>query len=439
MKSVSRRKFVKQSGWLAGGLVAAGPFLRVARANEPAPSEKLRIALIGSGAMGCGDLDCFLGFPEIECVAIADVDESCLAKGVEVCEKRERRRPETVKDFRRVLDRKDVDAVVIATPDHWHALPSVMACQAGKDVYVEKPLATTIDEGRAMLIAAQRHNRVAQMGSQWRSCRHMLEAAEFIKSGKLGKIRLARAWANLDWMPRCSAQPDGTPPAGVDYDFWLGPAPEQKFNPNRFHFNFRWYWDYAGGLMTDWGVHLLNMLFLALPTEQPKSVTSIGTPHLLDDAWETPGTQSVTYEFPSFNLIWEHMAGYATTINNHPWGVAWYGEHGIIMMNDAGWEILPERRNAVLDPEKHKGSGNPRPAHVRNFLDCIKTRQQPVLNLEIGHYLSTLAHLGNLAFRSGAKIQWNGEKERVIGNRTADEWVGRRYRKPWKLDYARRS
>ncbi len=437
MNAIPRRQFLRNSALFVGSAAFAGPLLRAA--GTPGPNDKIRLGVIGAGNMGCGDLDCFLRFDDVECVVIADVDDAMLAKGLAVCEKRGRKKPDTVKDFRRVLERKDVDAVMIATPDHWHALPTVMACQAGKDVYVEKPLATTIDEGRAMVTAAQRHNRIAQMGSQWRSSEHMLDAAAFVKSGKLGKIHLARGWANLDWIPRCLPQPDNAPPAGVDYDFWLGPAPKRPFNPNRFHFNFRWYWDYAGGLMTDWGVHLINMLFLGLPAESPTSVASTGTPHLLGDAWETPGTQTALYEFPSFKLIWEHSAGFATTINNRPWGVAWYGEEGIIMMSDAGWEVIPEKRKANLDPEKHKGSGDPRPAHVRNFLDCVKSRQQPVLNLESGHHLSTVAHLGNLAHRSGAKLTWDAEKERIIGNRRADRLVGTEYRKPWKLDYARRS
>jgi predicted dehydrogenase len=325
MNTQSRRRFLQNTALLAGAATVGGPFIRSVCAEEPGPNDKIRLGLIGSGNMGRGDLECFLDFPEVDCVAIADLDDSMLAQGLEVCAKKERKRPEAVKDFRRLLDRKDVDAVLIATPDHWHAIPTIMACQAGKDVYVEKPLATTIDEGRAMLTAAQRHHRVVQMGSQWRSCRHMLEAAEFVKSGKLGKIRMARGWANLDWMPRCEKQADSAPPENCDYDFWLGPAPKRPFNRNRFHFNFRWYWDYAGGLMTDWGVHLLNMIFMGLPMEWPKSVISSGASHLLGDDWETPGSQVTVYEFQNYNLIWEHLAGYATTINNHPWGIAWYG------------------------------------------------------------------------------------------------------------------
>ena len=435
---IPRRHFIRNTALLAGSAGFAGPLIRSVRAGEPGPNSKLRLGVIGCGGMGQGDLECFLDNPDVECVVIADLDEANIGKGLAICEKKERKKPDTVKDFRRVLDRKDVDAVLIATPDHWHAIPTVMACQAGKDVYVEKPLAKTIDEGRAMLTAAQKHNRVVQMGSQWRSCQHMIEAAEFVRSGKLGKLAMARGWAYLDWLPSVGKPADCLPPAGIDYDMWLGPAAQHTFNPNRFHFNFRWFWDYAGGLMTDWGVHLLNMIFMGTPAEWPKSVVSSGGKYVLDDNSETPDSQVTTYEFPNYMLVWEHKAGLAVGINNHPWGIAWYGTEGTIIMNDAGWEVIPEKRKANLEPEKHKSSGNPRPAHIRNFLDCIKSRQQPVLNLERGHFVSTIAHLGNIAYRSGSKITWDAEKEQIIGNAEANKLVSVEYRKPWKLDYMRR-
>ena len=227
--------------------IAAGtfssPFIRIARANEPSANDKIRLGLIGCGGMGQGDLKCFFGNPEIDCAVIADVDDARLAAGIQICAENNRKQPDTVKDFRRVLDRKDVDVVLIATPDHWHALPMVQAAQAGKDIYVEKPLAKTIDEGRAMLEAAKKYNRVVQMGSQWRSAAHIIEAAEIIKSGKLGKVSLARAWAFLDWLPSIGHVANGPVPAGVDYDMWLGPAQLRAFNANHFHFNFRWFWD----------------------------------------------------------------------------------------------------------------------------------------------------------------------------------------------------
>ena len=417
----------------------AGPFIRTVRAGEPGPNEKIRLGLIGSGQMGRGDLTCFFGNPEVECVVIADVDDAMLTEGLKVCEEAGRKKPETVKDFRRVLDRKDVDIVLIATPDHWHALPTVMACQAGKDVYVEKPLAKTIDEGRAMLTASQKHNRVVQMGSQWRSCQHMIEAAEFVKSGKLGKVSMVRGWAWLDWQEQMGFPADCPPPPGVDYDMWLGPAPKRPFNPNRFHYKFRWFWDYAGGLMTDWGVHLLNMMMMSMANESPKTVCSSGGTFVQNDMRETPDSLIALYEFPTFMLEWEHKSGMGVGLNGRKWGVSWSGTEGTVIMNEAGWEVLPEKHKASLEPETHRSSGDPRPAHVRNFLDCVKSRKQPVLNLELGHQLSTIAHLGNIAFRTGSKITWDVAGEKIVGNPDADRLVGVQYRAPWKLDYAWRA
>jgi len=437
MKSFSRREFVHTSALFAGAAAVSGPFIRSVRAGEPGPNGKLRLGLIGSGGMGRGDLACFFGNPEVDCVVICDVDDAMIAKGLEVCAKAGRKRPETVKDFRRVLDRKDVDVVLIATPDHWHALPTVMACQAGKDVYVEKPLAKTINEGRAMLTAAQKHNRVVQMGSQWRSCQHIIDAGEFVKSGKLGKLAMVRGWAYLDWLQGVGRPADCEPPPGVDYDMWLGPAPKRPFNPNRFHFKFRWFWDYAGGLMTDWGVHLINMMLMGTGVEWPRTAVSSGGKYVFDDNTETPDSQVTVYEFPNFMLVWEHKAGLGVGLNGKPWGVSWSGTEGTIILNDAGWELIPEHRKANLEPEKHKTSGDPRPAHVRNFLDCVKSRKQPVLNLELGHHVSTVAHLGNIAFRSGHKITWDATKEEIVGDRRADKFVGVKYRRPWHLPYAR--
>jgi predicted dehydrogenase len=444
MNDISRRKFLRDSA-LAGTFASvalsglSGPFVSSLRGAEPGANSKVRLGVIGCGGMGRGDMECFFLNPEIDCAVICDVDDAMLAKGIEVCESKRNKKPETVKDFRRVLDRKDIDIVLVATPDHWHALPTVLACQAGKDVYVEKPLATSIAEGRAMLEASRRHNRVVQMGSQWRSCQHIIEAAELVRSGKLGKVGLVRGWAYLDWLPSIGKPPDGNPPAGVDYDFWLGPAPKRPFNPNRFHFNFRWFWDYAGGLMTDWGVHLINMMLMGMGDESPKSVFSSGGKLVLDDNSETPDSQVTVYEFPSFTLIWEHKAGLNNGLNNRSWGVEWCGTEGNIILNDEGWEVRPERKQANLDFKKNPGSGDPRPAHVRNFLECVKTRRAPVLNLDVAHRVSTTAHLGNIAYRTGHKVVWDSAKEVVVGDKAADKLVSASYRKPWKLPYSLRT
>jgi predicted dehydrogenase len=440
MKVISRRQFVTSSSLAALALSAgSGPFIRSARAQEPGANSKVRIGLIGCGGMGQGDLECFFLNPEVDCPVICDIDDAMLAKATDICQKKRNSKPETVKDFRKILDRKDIDAVLIATPDHWHALPAVQACQAGKDVYVEKPLARTIDEGRAMLEAAKKHDRVVQMGSQWRSCKHIIEAADIVKSGKLGKVSIVRGWAYLDWLPSIGKPANGTPPAGVDYDMWLGPAPKVPFNPNRFHFNFRWFWDYAGGLMTDWGVHLINMMLMGMGQQAPKSVFSSGGKFVLDDNSETPDSQIAVYEFPDFTLIWEHKAGLNNGLHGRSWGVQWSGTEGTIILNDSGYQIITEPKRANLDSERKPGSPDPRPAHVRNFLDCMKSRKQPVLNLEVGHHVSSVAHLGNIALRTGRKINWNAAEETVLDDPAADRMIGTDYRGPWKLPYLKRA
>ena len=440
MSQLNRRKFLTHSTLVGGAVLASSfPFVRSLRAAEPAASEKIRVGVIGCGGMGQVDLADFVANAEVEIPVLCDLDDARIKKGLEICAKAERKAPETSKDFRRVLDRKDLDAVLIATPDHWHALPAVQACQAGLDVYVEKPLGKTIDEGRAMMEAAKRHNRVAQMGSQWRSCKHIIEAADIIKSGKLGKVSICRAWAYLDWLPTVGKKPDGPAPTGIDYDLWLGPAPLRPFNPNRFHFNFRWFWDYAGGLMTDWGVHLINMVQMGMGLEAPKSVSSVGGKFVFDDDSETPDSQVTVYEFPTYQMLWEHRAGLNNGLNGRAWGVQWTGTEGTIILNDQGYELIAERKKESLDSEKKPGSGNPHLAHVRNFLDCVKSRQQPVLNLEVGHHVSNLAHLGNIAYRTGRKIVWDAAAEKVVGDTEADKLVSCSYRAPWKLPYARRA
>jgi predicted dehydrogenase len=444
MPPLSRRQFLRTSGSavsLAPALGAAGLSLLTsrARAAAPGPNERIRVGLIGSGGMGRGDLDTFFLNAEVDCPVICDVDDKMLAEGVKLVEQRRGKRPDTVKDFRRVLDRPDVDVVLVATPDHWHALPTVLACQAGKDVYVEKPLATTIDEGRAMLTAAQRHNRIVQMGTQWRSGVHWREAVELVRAGKLGKVGLVRGWAYHDWLGNIGNPPDGDPPPGVDYDMWLGPAPKRPFNPNRFHFNFRWFWDYAGGLMTDWGVHLINIMLWAMGPQSPKTVSSTGGKFVLEDNSETPDTQIAVYEFPTYTLVWEHKVGVALGLNGRPWGITFTGSEGTLIINDSEWEVISEPKKKSLESKKYPGSGDSRPAHVRNFLDCVKSRKPPVENLEVGHHVSTVAHLGNVAYRSGHKIVWDAQRERVVDDPVADKLIGVKYRRPWKLPYSQRA
>jgi predicted dehydrogenase len=422
------RRLLLQSS-LAASVIKAG-------AQSVAPSDRVRIGLIGAGGISEADANAFLAHPESEIVTVCDIDDARIKSTLDRLEKQGRRRPDAVKDFRRVVDRKDVDVCVICTPDHWHALPAVAACQAGKDVYVEKPLATSIAEGRAMRDAARRYGRVCQMGSQLRSGEVYAEAVELVRSGKLGKVRQVRCWAYLDWVHDAGNPPDGPVPPGVDYDMWLGPAPVRPFNPNRFHFNFRWFWDYAGGLQTDWGIHQLNIAMWAMGLEWPKSVVSTGGKYVLQDNSETPDTQVTLYAFPSFTLIWEHQVGCGLGPDRREHGVMFTGTEASLIVDAAGWELFaePQKRGAVIEMKRASRSDEKvRVQHVRNFLDCVKSRQMPVENLDVGHHVTAIAHLGNIALRSQSRIEWDGAAERITNNDAADALVRRPYRAPWKL------
>jgi predicted dehydrogenase len=433
---ISRRRFLGSGATAALAAPPLGAIIHPINGRAQSAANTIRVALIGCGGMGRGDLETFLQSPDVTCPVICDVDDAQLAKASAIVETRRAKPPATAKDFRRVLENKEIDALIVATPDHWHALPTVLGCEAGKDIYVEKPLANTIAEGRAMVSAAEKYRRVAQMGAQRRSSPAYAQAIEFAQSGKLGKVGLVRAWAYLEWVKSIGNPPDGTPPAGVDYDFWLGPAPRRPFNPNRFHYNFRRFWNYAGGLMTDWGVHLLQVLLWGMGSEPPKAVLSSGGKYVLTDNSETPDTQIAVYEFPTYTMVWEHKVGVGLGLYNRPWGMAFIGTEGTLVINDSGGEILREPTQDSLAPQKFNPGPDPRPAHVRNFLDCVKSRRQPVENLAAGHHLSTVAHLGNLALRAGRKIAWDPVHEQVLNDPEANRLVyPPEYRAPWKLPF----
>jgi predicted dehydrogenase len=427
MSGISRRTFNS----LAPFAFAAG-----GRAASVAPSDKVRIGMIGCGGISVADSNAFLSHPECEIVAICDVDDAMIGKTLERLDKLRGMKPETVKDYRRVVDRKDIDVVLVCTPDHWHALPAIAAMQAGKDVYVEKPLATSVLESRAVRDAARQTKRVVQMGTHWRSGPHYAEAIEMVQSGKIGKVRQVRCFAYLDWVTDCGNPPDGPVPAGVDYDMWLGPAPLRPFNKNRFHFNFRWFWDYGGGLMTDWGVHLINIALWAMGPEWPKSVISSGGKYALQDNTETPDTQIAVYDFPSYTLIWEHAVQCGLGPDRREHAVVFTGSDATLIVDMSGWELIaePKKRTSVVEMKRrYVVDEKVRAAHAGNFLDCVKSRQQPVENLEVGHHVTAVSQLGNVALRSKSRIEWDAANEKVIGNETANGLLFRPYRAPWKL------
>jgi predicted dehydrogenase len=371
------------------------------------------------------------------------VDDDHTARTLRELRDQHRQEPALLsRDFREVLDRGDIDAVIVATPDHWHALPTILACEAGKDVYVEKPLSLTIAEGRAMVNAARRHKRVVQIGTQQRSASHYQEAVAYVKSGALGKVRVVRAWAYLDSNGAMPALPNDAPPAYVDYDLWLGPAPKRPFNRNRFHSSFRWFWDYSGGLATDWGAHMIDIASWAMGVRAPSSAASVGGKFgYPDDAMETPDTQHVIWSFPGFSMIWEHALGVGRGPEGREHGVAFHGNDAVLVIDRGGWEVIPETRNLDRMGPRYRSEGLPRQRaredfhlrHIENFIDCMRSRKQPNSDVEIGHTSMIACHLGNIAQRLGRQVNWDLEKEKVIGDDEAQAHTAPKYRAPWRL------
>ena len=404
-------------------------------------NDRVRVGVIGTGRQGTGVMRGHQRLADVDIAAICDVYAPNLAKAAEVA-------PAAVKhaDFRRILDDRNIDAVVIGTPDHWHALMTVLACQAGKDVYVEKPTSVAIAEGRAMVQAARKYNRIVQVGTQQRSQPHFQQAAEIVKSGALGDVTLVRCWnaANANGIGN---PPDGPPPEGLDWDLWLGPARQVPFNPNRFGVvpdawsHFRWFWDYAGGMMTDWGVHLIDIVQMAMNVDAPLEVSTVGGKFHLTDNRDTPDTIVATYRYPDFVMTYENRVCNGMPINGRAYGIEFMGTAATLFVDRERFELRPEppvgtrpiepRPEITTTPAAADGSF---PSHPRNFIDCVKSRQAPICDVEIGHRSSSTAILGNMALRSGQTVVWDGTAERVTnGNEKAQALVVREYRAPWKL------
>lgn len=431
----TRREFLKNTSLAAAGITIIPSFS--GSFSGISPGDRINIGVIGCNGMGFSNLTAFLENPETECIALCDIDESVLNRRAADVEKIRGKKPANLyKDWRRLIDNKDIDLVIIGTPDHWHCLQFVAACQAGKDVYCEKPLANSIEECNIMIRAAQRYKNVVQVGQWQRSDPHWLEAVDFINSGRLGKIRLVRVFSYQGWCPSIPVLADEPVPAGVDYDMWLGPAPRRPFNRNRFHFTFRWFWDYAGGLMTDWGVHLLDFALFGMNVTAPKSIMAMGGKYgYPDDACETPDTLQAIYEFDGFNVLWDHAIGIDDGAYGRNHGLGFVGENGTLVLDRGGWEVIPEvvSGKARMEPVPlKKGTGRGLKNHVRNHLDCIAKRDQKTnADTEIAAHIAKFSHLGNVAYRSGKKLAWDGQK--FSNDKEADSYLTPEYRAPWKL------
>jgi predicted dehydrogenase len=443
---MNRRGFIKSSA-----LGAAMP-------APAAPSDRIGVGVIGCGGMGRMDLADFRKNPEVEIVAVCDVYQPNAQRAI----KEAGGKAAVYGDYRLLLERRDIQAVVIATPDHWHPLMTVDACNAGKDVYVEKPISHNVREGRLMVEVARRNRRVVQVGIQQRSGSHFQRAVKAVQEGRIGKVHFAQCWNHAQGSAAGMGFPkDTAPPAELDWDFWLGPAPKVPYNPARR--NFRMFWDYAGGELTNWCVHLIDIVHWALGVDAPLSAASSGGKYFTKDCRDCPDTQEVIWEYP------DCLVRYSTLVHNSygpngnsgwkpfgSYGTMLQGTLGTLFIDRSGYEIIPQAtaraekvsqsyREAfddlsglglyyTSDTVSERGTTSlQHMPHVRNFLDSMKTRALPAGDIEIGHRSTAVCHLGNIAYRTGQKILWDAKSEKITNSSQANELLTRKYRAPWKL------
>lgn len=408
-------------------------YLRAASINVSA-NDKINVALIGCRSMGWANLSDFLLSDEVRCLALCDIDKSVMESRAKELASMQKEKFELYGDYRRILDRKDIDAVIIGTPDHWHCLQFVDACKAGKDVYIEKPVSNSIAECDVMVEAANKYQRVVQVGQQQRSAKLWKEMIDYLDSGVLGEISRIHVYANFNYAAITEIVPDSNIPEGVDFDTWLGPAPERTFNRQRFHGLWRMFWDYGGGLMTDWGVHLLDMALWAKKVNaMPNSIQANAGNFLYPDGMhETFDTQSVLYQFDDYILTWENNAGIESGPYGKNYGLVFTGKNGTLVANRDDWQVYPEREKVPgkivkADYQDHKD-------HVFNFLECMKSRDRnTACTIETGSLCAKYAHLGNIAARmSGVSLQYD-DKNKSFNIAEANKYIKPQYREPWKF------
>jgi predicted dehydrogenase len=428
---INRRQFME--GAIAGVAAAAvagrtAPALGALGANE-----RVRLGCIGVGGQGSYHISHYSKMQDVTIAAVCDVDQGHRDAAAQAAGSS----PKKAKDFREILDMKDIDAVCIATPDHWHAIIAIQACQAGKAVLVEKPIGHNIREGRAIAEAARKAGVVVLTGTQQRSGPHWQNAVSRLKGGEIGKISMVHAWNAWDvngMFGNFGKPADTDPPPGVDYNMWLGPAPERKFNPVRFHRTFYYFWDYSGGMMSGWGIHLFDIVMWAMGPEI-KSVATVGGRFIHDDMRDTPDTANAVFECPGYNLHYSmrHGNGWQPhgTLDH---GIEFFGTDGTLQIDRLGFQIFDEANRNRNKPRYSEANKVDDPwEHKRHFLDCVRGNAKPRCDAETGHKASIYGHLANIACRNGQRITWDATKEMIVDNPKANDLLGRTYRDPWHL------
>jgi predicted dehydrogenase len=424
MQAINRRDFLKQTSILGTGIAVLGGAtpLRAAGAND-----KLLVGVMGCNGRGMAHINGFLSIPNVEIAYVCDVDNRAIAKGIAAVAKKQDRTPQGVSDFRRVLDDKNVDILTIATPNHWQAPATILACAAGKHVYVEKPASHNAREGELMVAAARKHKRHVQMGNQRRSWPWVIEAMQALHAGEIGKVRFARAW----YTNKRAGMGKGKPapvPEWLDYALWQGPTPERPFKDNVIHYNWHWLWHWGNGELGNNGVHSLDLARWGMGIDLPRRVTSGGNRYHFDDDQETPDTNVVTFDFGDKGVVWEGQSCDPRGFEGAKFGINFYGGNGSLAL--AGTDVKVYDLNDKLVREI-KGKGDD-VLHFANFVDAIRDGKKLNAEIEDGQKSTLLCHLGNIAWRTGSTVDFDPRANKIVNNRKAAQFWGREYRKGWE-------
>lgn len=415
---------------MAAGVAASS--VHILRAQ---PAQKYKTALIGSGWWGMNILRTAMEAGQSKVVAMCDVDDNQLNSAAAEVEKLTGDKPNKYKDYRELLDKEKPEIVIVATPDHWHALAMIAAVNSGAHVYVEKPISHTLNEGRAMVKAARANNRIVQVGTHRRASPHNRSGMEFLKSGKAGKIGMVRAFVHYPGGPG-RPSPDSEPPPGLDWDMWCGPAPLRHYNRAIHPKGFRLFLDYANGQLGDWGIHWLDQILWWTDEKYPRNVYSTGGRFIKKDSTDAPDTQVATFEFESFTATWEHRLYAGNEAEKANIGAYFYGTEGTFHMGWLdGWTFYPADKNKPVQHEDAK-LNNPDQQNIRelwaDFLQSIKDNKRPMCDIEIGHRSTSMALLGMLSYKLGRSVQWDGDKELIVNDPAANKLLSRPYRGPWQ-------
>lgn len=422
---ISRRTFVKQ-----GGAAALSLAFLPSLARSVAPSDKLRIAHIGVGGMGNNHMKWFAALPEVEIVALCDVDQNHLDSSLKTLETLQPgNKAKGYSDFRHVLDRNDIDAITCATPDHWHAQIATLAFQAGKDVYGEKPLSYDIREGQVMLRNMNRHKRIFQLGNQIHAGENFHRVVEIIKSGAIGKVHTVRLW-KTGLPPELGPAQIQTPPSTLNWDMWLGPAPYTDYTPQRCHFTYRYFLDYSGGVFQDFWCHIADIVFWSIEPKGLKTIYARG--EASKGIGDAPLWLDVDYEFDDLKLFWTHEPPNVPGAAERSIGAYFEGDKGTLLC-DYGSKLITINGQTVTDIAEVPVSIPRSQGHQQNFVTAVKSRIQPESNLAYARNMTLPMHLALISYRLNRKLNWNSEKEKFIHDREANKYLHREYRKKWDL------